>query len=262
MTKIIAIASGKGGVGKTTTAINLGCALSHFGKDVVVVDGNIATPHIALHLGSVKLESTLNDALLGKKSITNTAYLHPSGLRVIPASIALKDYQQCGLEKLRNVLLDLIGTTEIVLLDIGAGANKETVNALHAADEVLIITTPDTLAVGDAIKTIAIAEEGSIPVMGAVLNRVTNDRGELSQKNVEALLGKPVLGIIPDDHHVRRALTMKQPIVHSHPEAPAAIAYKKLAAFLLGQQYEPFSPSKEDGKEKGVVMQLLEKFGF
>src|SRR3989338_4734544 len=94
MTKFIAIASGKGGVGKTTTALNLGTALSNFGKDVVVVDANLSTPHISLHLGSPKLRVTLNDSLKGIVNIKDTAYLHPSGVRIIPSSIALEEHDK------------------------------------------------------------------------------------------------------------------------------------------------------------------------
>ena len=83
MTRIIAIASGKGGAGKTTIAINLGCALTHFGKDTLVVDAHIAAPHVALALGSSRLEASLNDALLGKKHIADTAFLHPCGLGTV-----------------------------------------------------------------------------------------------------------------------------------------------------------------------------------
>lgn len=262
MTKIIAIASGKGGVGKTTTTINLGCALTQFGKEVVIVDGNIATPHIALHLGEAKLANALNDALLGKKSITDTAYLHPSGLRIIPASISLRDYQQSATERLRDVLVDLIGTTEIVLVDTAGGIGEETKNAVRAADEVLVTATPDILAVGDTLKTIAIAQEAGIPVMGAIITRATNDRAELTVNNVQALLNVPILGVIPEDHHVRRALAMKQPVVHSHSLSPASISYKKLAASLLGQTYEPFVQRKEEEKDKTPFMQLLEKIKF
>jgi len=266
MTKIIAVASGKGGVGKTTTTINLGCALTGFGKDTVIIDGNLTTPHIALHLGSVRLDSTLNDALLGRKSITDTAYLHPSGLRVIPASIALPDSQACSTERMHHVLLDLIGTTEVVLLDIGAGAGRETMDALRATDEVLLVVTPDMLSVGDAIRTAALAKEANIPIMGAVLNRVTGDKSELSVKNVEALLDVPVLGVVPEDQAVKRALAMRMPVVHSHPNAPAAIGYKRLAASLLGQVYEPYAPRKEEEKgeqkEKNPFMDILQKLGW
>jgi septum site-determining protein MinD len=260
MTRIIAIASGKGGVGKTTAAINLCCALAHFGKDTVVVDGNLSTPHVALHLGSPRLPATINDALRGARPITETAYLHPSGLKVIPASISLEEYKRTSLDRLRDVMLDLVGTTETVLLDTPAGAGYEAAKTLQAADAVLLVTTPDMPAATDAMKAAALAREAGIEVMGAVLNRVTGDRTELTAANVAALLECEVLGTVQDDPHVRRALAMKQPVVHSHPDSPAAIAFKRLAAKLLGQGYEPAAPRRAE--EKDGIRRLLEKLGF
>ncbi len=260
MTKIIAIASGKGGVGKTTTAINLGCALTSFGKDIVVVDGNLGTPHVALHLGSSKLPLTLNDALAGKAAITDTAYLHPSGLRIIPSSISPEAYSQCNVGRLRETLLGLAGTTEVVLLDIGAGMSKETVQELTAADEVMIVTTPDMLAVSDAMKTIKIAKDAGLLIHGIVLNKVTDNDAELSSANVASLLEHDVLGIVPEDHHVHRALSMKQPVVHSHPDSPAAIGYKKLAAAMLGQNYEPKGKQPEESTLS--IVGLRQKLGI
>jgi len=258
MTRIIAIASGKGGVGRTTTTINLGCALTHFGNDTVLVDGNLDTPHIGLHLGSTHLPSTLNDALSGKKLITETAYLHPSGLKVIPASISMHDYKKSNLRNLRKALLDLIGTTKTVLLDIGSGTHEETVTALKAADEVLIVTTPDLLAISDAIKTVCISEETGKPVIGVILNKVS-EHSELTEANVEALLGKKILATIPEDPSVKYSLALKQPLIISHPDSPAAVGFKKLAAVLLGQTYEP---TVIKPKEPSPLDQLRQKLGL
>ena len=69
MTKIIVITSGKGGVGKTTTAINLGAAMNHFGKDVLVIDGNLTTPNVGIHLGSPEVPINLNHILNGKADV-------------------------------------------------------------------------------------------------------------------------------------------------------------------------------------------------
>jgi septum site-determining protein MinD len=258
MTRIIGIASGKGGVGKTTTAINLGCALTRFGRDTVVVDGNLSTPHVALHLGSVSLASTLNDALLGRKAITDTAYLHPSGLKVIPAGISLNDYRGASMARLRDALLGLAGATETVLLDTAGGVGEEASSGIKAADEIILVTTPDMLAVTDAMKTSAIAQESGVAIGGVIISRATGDKAELDKANIEALLGCPTLGIIPEDPSVKRALAMKQPVVHSHPDSPAAIAFKRIAASMLGQSYEP-SVRRE---EPDAIAQLLRKLGF
>src|SRR3989344_4661915 len=103
MTKYLVIASGKGGVGKTTLAINIGKALVDFGRDVIVVDGNVSKPNIGLHLGSTKLPSTLHDVLKREKNIREAIYMHPSGIKVIPGSIAFKELEELQMENLSEV---------------------------------------------------------------------------------------------------------------------------------------------------------------
>lgn len=237
MTKFIAVASGKGGVGKTTTALNLGTALSNFGKDVVIVDANLSTPHISLHLGSPKLSVTLNDSLKGNVDIRNAAYLHPSGIRIIPSSIALEDSGEVNHDLLHDTLLGLVGATELVILDTPGGIGKDTIAALKAADEVIVVVTPDMLSIAEALKTIRLAEDNGKTVIGAVLNRFKGDKFEVSAKNIEALLNKPIMGIIPEDNAVSRSLALKHPVVYTHPDSAASLGFKKLAARLMGQDY-------------------------
>ena len=88
MTKIIVITSGKGGVGKTTTAINLGAAMNYFGKDVLVIDGNLTTPNVGIHLGSPEVPINLNHILSGKADVFEGVYEHESGLKIIPSSLS------------------------------------------------------------------------------------------------------------------------------------------------------------------------------
>lgn len=237
MTKFIAVASAKGGVGKTTTALNLGTALSNFGKDVVVVDANFSTPHISLHLGSPKLSLTLNDSIKGRADIRDVAYLHPSGVRIIPSSIALED-SNVNMGLLQETLIGLIGATELVLMDTAGGIGKEAKAAIRSADEVIVVVTPEILSIAEALKTINIAEENGNKVIGVVLNRVKGDKFEVSKKSAEALLDKPVIGIIPEDNSVLRSLALKHPVVYTHPDSAAAIGFKNLAAKLMGQEYK------------------------
>ena len=237
MTKFIAIASGKGGVGKTTTALNLGTALSNFGKDVVVVDANLSTPHLSLHLGSPKLRVTLNDSLIGIVDIKDAAYLHPSGVRIIPSSIALEDSSKINYEALHDALLGLTGATELVLIDTAAGIGDDAKAAIKSADELIVVVTPDMPSIAEAMKTIRIAEEHGVKVIGAVVNRHKGDKFEVSKNNIEALLDKPIIGLIPEDNSVLRSLALKHPVVYTHPDSEASIGFKKLAAKLMGQNY-------------------------
>ena len=82
MTKFIAIMAGKGGTGKTTTSVNLGAALSYFGKDVVIVDANLTTPNVGIHLGVPVVPIHLHHVLQGKNKINEAIYIHPAGPKI------------------------------------------------------------------------------------------------------------------------------------------------------------------------------------
>ena len=237
MTRFIAIASAKGGVGKTSTALNLGTAMTNFGKDVVVLDANLSTPRLGLHLGAPRLPATLNDALEGTTHITNTAYVHPSGLKIIPASISLDRIKNVRLKSLQNVLLDLAGATEIVLVDVAAGLGAESIAALKGCDQMIIVTAPDLPAITDAIKAVQMGEELGCETIGVIINRSRGEEFEIEAKNIGALIDRPIIGIVPEDSTVRKSLALKHPVVYTHPDSPAAVAFKKIAAQLLGQTY-------------------------
>src|SRR3989338_10437219 len=94
MKKVIVITSGKGGVGKTTTAINLGAAINYFGGNVVVIDGNLSTPNVGIHLNSPEVPVTFNHVLLGKADVFEAVYEHDSGLKIVPSSISIKELKK------------------------------------------------------------------------------------------------------------------------------------------------------------------------
>jgi len=94
MKKIIVITSGKGGVGKTTTAINLAAAINHFGKDVLVIDGNLTTPNIGIHLNSPEVPISLNQVLMKKAEAFEAVYEHESGLKIMPSSLSIKELKK------------------------------------------------------------------------------------------------------------------------------------------------------------------------
>ena len=94
MTRIIGVVSGKGGVGKTTMVANVGTALAKMGKDVIVLDANLTTPSLGMHLGLPLYPVTIHDVLKGRASIKDAIYVHDSGLKIIPAGISLRDSRQ------------------------------------------------------------------------------------------------------------------------------------------------------------------------
>jgi len=257
MTKYFVIASGKGGVGKTTSAINLATALTKIGKSTVLVDGNISTPNVGIHLGAPNVPISLNEALQGKAHISSAAYLHNSGLKVIPMNVSL---EKPKIENLEGVLAELDGLVDVVVLDSDGSIGKEAETVLKAAHEVLVVTTPDLPSVSDTLKTIRLSEKHGIKVSGVIVNRVRYDKYEMADENIEAILGKPILVKIPEDMLIRTALHQKQPVVHSSPRAPASKEYIRLAHILLGRHYEDMII--KNAEKKSLYNKVMLALGF
>jgi len=218
MTVKVGILSGKGGVGKTSTAVNMAAALSYFGRDVVVVDGNLSTPNLGLHLGVPVVPITLHDVLKGKNSLSDSVYLHHSGLKIVPAGLSLDDLRNVSPEKLKKSLPTLDGLTDVVLVDGSAGLGRETLALIQAVDELIIVTNPELPAVTDALKTVRLAEEMGKKVRGIVLAK-TGENHDIPLENIESLLEKPVLGIVPYDKGVRESLIRREAVVFSDPKS-------------------------------------------
>ena len=238
MTTIIAIASGKGGVGKTTSAINLGAALNGYGKDVIVVDANLTTPNIGLHLGAPIVPVSLNHVLNGKAKIIDAIYQHESGTKIIPSSLSVKDLRNVNHEGLKEISKRLKKMADIVILDSAAGLGDEAIAAMGAADEVILVTNPEIPAVTDALKASKVAEEMGKVVKGVILTRVNGSSVQMPVSNVRDMLELPILGIIPEDKNVARSVVMKDALVHTHPNSKAARAYRRLAANIIGVEYK------------------------
>lgn len=238
MSKIITITSGKGGVGKTTTAINLGAALNSFGKDVIIVDANLTTPNVGLHLGAPMVPVSLNHVLLGKAKIIDAIYEHESGTKIIPSSLSVKELRRLDHSKLKEVSKKLRKTADYIILDSAAGLGEEALAAMESADELIIVTNPEIPAVTDALKTAKVIEELGKEVKGIIVSRVRGNKTEMPIVNIKDMLELPILGVIPEDKNMQSALVMKDALIHTHPKSKAARAYRKLAAKLIGIPYK------------------------
>lgn len=232
--RTIGIVSGKGGVGKTIVTINLTAALMEFGKKAIAIDADIKMSGLGLQLGMYYFPTTLNDVLRDNASILSATYIHPSGIRVIPASLSIDPVDTSNLNKaldspyLRNSLL---------LIDSPPGLESNVIQVLRACNEVILVTLPEIPAIADAIKTIEACEEAKVKPLGIVVNRYRRGSNQINFKEVESACELPVLGVIPEDKNIRKSIFKKEPAVFLNPYSPASIAFKKVAAKILGFNY-------------------------
>lgn len=242
MTRFILVTGGKGGVAKTTTTVSLGCALASLGSDVTVLDANLTTPNVGIYLGSPTVPISLHEVLQGKHHISEAVYMHPSGLKVVPASINLETLKKTSPTKLKDVVKGLKGVTDVVLIDSAAGLGREALLALDASEEVLIVTHAEMSSLADALKVIHVAKDMKKKVLGVVVTRHRNATDEVSIDNVEAILESKVVAIIPESSEVKESHAMRDNVVFTHPSSLAALKYKQLAAEISGMSYTPDEP--------------------
>ncbi len=244
MARVICVASGKGGTGKTTLTANIGAALTEFDRRVLVIDANLTTPNLGFHLGVPLYPKTLQDAMRNQAKVEETIFTHPSGLSIIPASISMDDLKNTNPKQLGKVIENLMGGEhDIILVDSAAGLGGETLASLEVSDELLVVSNPQLPSITDALKTIKIAEEQGMHILGVVLNRVKGNPSELSIDEVESILGYPIISSIKEDDLVQEGLAAKTPVVFYKPNSTSSVELKKLAASLAGINYQP--PVKE-----------------
>lgn len=224
--RVFAIAGGKGGVGKTTTVANLATALSAAGHDVVAIDVDLGMANLGPVLGvQPDGSSTIHNVLAGSAGISEATYETDRGFSVIPGTQALDEYADADPSRLQYATGPLTDEYDIILLDTSAGLSNEVISPLRLADRVVLVTTPDVVAIRDAAKTGELTARVGGTVEGVVVNRARND--EKTQELIDEL-GDEVLAAIPEDE----AITMTHIVART--ASPAATAFSDLASTLIG----------------------------
>lgn len=251
MSKVIVITSGKGGVGKTTSAAAFATGLALRGYKTVVVDFDVGLRNLDLVMGCerrvvfdfinvINGDARISQALIKDKRLENLSVLPTSQTRDKDA------LTKPGVEK---VLKELKNSFDYIVCDSPAGIEKGALMALYFADEAIIVTNPEVSSVRDSDRIIGVlqsrsrrAEQGLEPVKEHLLltrydaNRV--DRGEmLKVEDVLEILAIPLLGIIPESQTVLKASNLGMPVVLD-PASPAGKAYVDAVGRFVGETIE------------------------
>ncbi|MFA9426041.1 cell division ATPase MinD [Natronorubrum sp. A-ect3] len=245
---VYAIASGKGGVGKTTTTVNLGTALAQAGERVAIVDTDLGMANLAGFVSLTPDSMTLHDVLSGAASIDDAIYSVTENIVAVPSGTSLDEYADTSPEGLREVVSELRDRFDYVFLDVGAGVNHETVLPLGLADSVILVSTPEPAAVHDSKKTLELTERAGGTVAGLVVTRTLPD-SDISHEEIATRLETDLLATIPEDAAARESVYAGTPLIVYEPNGPAATAYRQLAADLAGIDIPDSSETDEEVSE-------------
>jgi flagellar biosynthesis protein FlhG len=239
MTRVIAVTSGKGGVGKTTVSINLAILLAQAGKRVVLVDADLGLANIDIMLG-LKATRNLSHVLAGECELAEVLLDGPEGIRIVPASsgvqqmVELSDRERAGLI---YAFSGVASDADVLLLDTAAGIAGTTVQFCGAAQDILVVVCNEPASLADAYATIKVLHQQAGRDRFRVLvnmARGQRDALELFEK-LTAVADRfldvtlELIGTIPLDPRVADAARQRVPVALRYPSGPAALALKKVA---------------------------------
>ncbi len=261
---VVSITSGKGGVGKTNMSVNLAVALVKHGKRVVLIDADLGLANVDVLLGLTP-NKNLFHLFQEESTIDDILFPTPYGFSILPASSGMSEMLALDTgQKLE--LLDAVDVLEekvdYLLVDTGAGINDTVLYFNLAAQERLIILTPEPTSLTDAYALIKVLKSThGVEHFKVLINLARDTR---SAKNVFSRLHQAcenflsgvsldLVGIIPHDTTVRQAVVQQKPLLIHEPECPAALAIDKLAQDMLDWEV----PKRLDGNIKFFWKRLL-----
>lgn len=226
---VLAVAGCKGGVGKTTTAINLGTAASMNDRSVLLIETDLAMANVCdfLNLDFVPdQDSSLHEVLAGYSPIDTAVYGAPAGLRVLPSGATIDGFANADVERLGSVVSLVRDQFDLVILDTPAGVSRETLYPMRLADAVIIVSTPRVSAIRDAKKTLELVDRVDGSTAGLVLTHTGTGNAPPDERLAD-FLGVELLGSVPEDGAVAAAQDSGQAVVSADRHAPAAKAYRR-----------------------------------
>jgi septum site-determining protein MinD len=250
----IIVASGKGGVGKTTLSLNLGLALAQMKKKVVVVDADVTMANLGVMLGVEQTPISLNNVMRGEIDIKDAVYEGPLGLKYVPAGLSTDKAGRIDLARLKDAVKELGVNSEYVIVDSPPGLDMDSENAIKSCQEMILIVTPEPTSLADAIKIKNLAERKDIKITGIVFNMVSGSPEEIHSKDVATVLQTPILVEIPFDFMVRRATAAQQPAIIRYPDSEFSASIRLLANKITG------ATSIDSGVKvkKGILQSIID----
>ncbi len=272
---LITIASGKGGVGKTSLAVNLAVSFAQRHQRVTLLDADLGTANADLLCGlnpAARVEHVLgrsNGQTHRNRTLADIAIDAPGGFKLVPGSVGLgrmADLGEADRRRLVQGLSDLEQSADVVIIDAAAGIGSLVTTFVNAADITLVVATPEPTSIADAYALIkcAITERRGVPPPIALVINEALDQKEAEQvhKRIDAVCRRflgisiPLAGWIAHDPHVAQAVRARTPFMLRHPHCPAGLAVSRLSGILARHFRLSPAASIAPANEPGALQRL------
>jgi len=232
MVEAFAVASGKGGTGKTTSTLALGMALAET-HDVTVIDADTGMANVLFHAGLADVETTLHEVLAGDAPVGAAVY-DRFGMQVVPCGTSLAGFERADPIRLREVVATLAAETDVILLDSPAAlGSRSAVLPVVLADRVIVVLQPTVPSLSDGLKVQEYALTYGTGIAGILFNRVADDE---DIEGVAAKAGRyfegETLATVPESSEVRAARRAGSPLLAHAPASTAAQRFREAASTL------------------------------
>ncbi|OEH85838.1 cobyrinic acid a,c-diamide synthase [Desulfuribacillus stibiiarsenatis] len=255
--RVITVTSGKGGVGKSNFTLNFALCLKEYGKKVVILDADLGLANIDVLLG-VSTKMNLANIIYDHVTIWDVLYKSEYGIDIVAGGSGIQDLLSLNESQLEHFLkqIDLLSNyADYILIDTGAGLSKETARLIVAADEVILVTTPEPTSITDAYAIVKMVHNISQDIKyRLIVNRVMNNiEGKATSEKLQLVTKRflnidlSFLGLLPDDQNVLQAVKKQKPFYLMHPTTDASQAMRDVTNEFLNHKVE------SDDKQQGIT---------
>lgn len=238
--RVIAVTSGKGGVGKTTVSVNLGISMAAEGKNVMLLDADLGLANVDVILG-LHPSYDLSDVMNGEKTLEEIICNGPQGMKIVPASSGIQKMAELSKAEHAGVIRafsEINTIPDVLLIDTAAGISDNVIAFSRAAQEIVIVVCDEPASITDAYALIKLLNtQYGIYRFRIITNRVSSaQEGRVLYNKILSVTDRYLdialdfMGVVPEDEYLRKAVQKQRAVVDAYPRSKSSIAFKKLAS--------------------------------
>lgn len=250
MARVITVTSGKGGVGKSNTAINLAIQFRKMGKRVIILDADFGLANIEIMFGAVP-KHNLCDLIYQGKNIKEIITWGPMEVGFISGGSGIAGMSNLSRDYLNYIIHNLVqldSLADIIIVDTGAGISDAVLEFLVASGEIILITTPEPTSITDSYSLLKALSrhpryQAETTAIKMIANRVTKEEeGQVLFNKLNAVVARYLkipfefLGSVPQDDKLQQAVMQQTPVSIQNPNAKASVAYENIAEKLMDKE--------------------------